>query len=208
MSAGKDSIVKWTKLCLQLRSVCHLRYASADFQLYALSPIAFLLLFKRPKLGIFWNLILLAFGMAVVPFTVYVLGVPHVWPAFTANDIENVQLSWQRHYWGTQSYVQTYIVGFLVAYAIQRHPNINFGGRYGELCIWFATIGSTIGLMWWQKDFLDFGYAYGGLFGYEAPIYYTFHKPLYLAGFCWLFYACATGRASSWWQSGLAYQNP
>lgn len=172
-----------------------LRYASADFQLYVLAPIAFLWLYKRPKWGLIWNLILLFIGMSIIPFTIYVIDVPHLWPAFKSETIEHIQLSWQKHYWSAQPYIQTYIIGILTAYAVRRHPNVYLGGRVGELFLWLASIGSTFGVMWWQKDFIDFDYKYEGLFGYEAHVYYLFHKLLYLSGFVWLFYACATGRA-------------
>lgn len=171
------------------------RYASADFQLYALSPIAFLVLYKIPKIGIIWNLILLLVGMSVIPITRYVFGVNYMFDALAADNIINTQLSWQRHYWAFQPYIQTYVIGILVAYAVRHKPRVYLGGRIGELCIWIITCGMTCGILWWQKDYADVSYKYERLFGYEKSVYLIFHKVIYLSGFSWLIYACATQRA-------------
>ncbi|CAG2114034.1 unnamed protein product, partial [Medioppia subpectinata] len=82
-----------------------------------------------------------------------------------------------------------------MGYAIRRHPKAYLGGRIGEAIISLVTFSMTFGICWWNKDFMHFSYRYTRLNGYEQHLYLLIHKVFYLSGFCWLFYACATGRA-------------
>ncbi|CAG2101243.1 unnamed protein product [Medioppia subpectinata] len=171
------------------------RYSSADFQLYALSPLAFLALYKMPRFGVLWNVFLLAIGISIPLITRFHFNIPHIYEGFSTDSTSSNVSGFTYHYWSSLPYFQTYIIGILAGYAIRRHPKAYLGGRIGETIISLATFSMTFGICWWNKDFLHFSYRYTRLNGYELHVYLLVHKVFYLSGFCWLFYACATGRA-------------
>ena len=171
------------------------RYASADFQLYALSPIALLVLYKSPKWGILWNVLILMFGVSIPLIMRYWFQIPHIYEGFSSNDTKMNLSAWTYQYWSCLPYIQTYIIGILTAYVIRKYPKAYLGGRIGESIISMIAFTMTFGIVFWNKNFLHFSYRYTRLYGYELQVYLIVHKAFYLSGFVWLFYACATGRA-------------
>ncbi|CAG2120272.1 unnamed protein product, partial [Medioppia subpectinata] len=184
----------WPNLKMFMAEPCYDRYTSADFQLYAMSPLAFLALYKMPRFGVLWNVFLLAIGISIPLILRFA---PHIYEGFAADIVSDNIKAWSHHYWSSLPYIQTYIIGILMAYAIRRHPKAYLGGRIGETIICLVTFLMTFGICWWNKDFLHFSYRYTRLNGYELHVYLLVHKVFYLSGFCWLFYACATGRADN-----------
>ncbi|CAG2183181.1 unnamed protein product, partial [Oppiella nova] len=100
-------------------------------------------------------------------------------------------LGWRTNYWGPLNYIQTQIIGMLLAYAVRYHPKAYLGGPIGHVIIWLTTFSITLGHMYWQKDMIMPGFEYGP---YEQYLYLFFHKPLYLSWFAWLIYGTSTGR--------------
>ncbi|CAG2120131.1 unnamed protein product, partial [Medioppia subpectinata] len=92
---------------------------------------------------------------------------------------------------GPINYVQTFIIGMLLACAVRYRPNVYLGGTIGHLILWFGTACITLGHMYWQRKMImpGFQYAEG-----EQLLYLIIHKPVYLTWFAWLIYATCTGR--------------
>ncbi|XP_054166937.1 uncharacterized protein LOC128964372 [Oppia nitens] len=189
----------WGNMKIFVTEPCYkIWYASADFQLYALSPIAFLALYKMPKIGVIWNFVLLIIGISIPLFMRYGMAdMPHIYESFTWDNVIGNINGWQWQYWSFFPYVQTYVMGMLLAYTIRRHPNAYLGGRIGEAFLWLITLSISFWIVFWNKDFLQFDYKYDGFYGYEMHAYLVLHKVCYLTGFSWLIYACATGRADT-----------
>ena len=162
-----------------------------DFQLYAMAPIAFLVLYKLGRKGVYWLLILLVIGIIIPPFNRFVMGDLHAYEILSHQNAKQIMLGWKSHYWGPLNYIQTQIIGMLLAYAVRYHPKAYLGGPIGHVIIWLTTFSITLGHMYWQKDMIMPGFQYGP---YEHYLYLFFHKPLYLSWFAWLIYGTSTGR--------------
>ncbi|XP_054166938.1 nose resistant to fluoxetine protein 6-like [Oppia nitens] len=169
-------------------------YSSLDFQLYALAPIAFLVLYKYPRFGLIWLFILLIFGILLPIFNYQILELPHVYQAISWPDVMQTMEGFARHYWQPFNYIQTYIIGMITAYAVRYHPKAYLGGRIGHMFIWIITICMTTSILYWQRNFVTPGYLAYDFNDYEMPLYLLIGKPIYLASFVWLIYCCSTGR--------------
>ncbi|CAG2102495.1 unnamed protein product [Medioppia subpectinata] len=166
-------------------------YSSMDFQLYAMAPIAFILLYRYGRRGVYMviGLLLVAIGLPV--FYKFVMGHIHVYEIISHTNAREIMLGWKTHYWGPINYVQTFIIGMLLSCAVRYRPDIYLGGTIGHLILWFGTACITLGHMYWQRRMImpGFQYAEG-----EQLLYLIIHKPVYLAWFAWLIYATSTGR--------------
>ncbi|XP_054166939.1 nose resistant to fluoxetine protein 6-like [Oppia nitens] len=169
-------------------------YSSLDFQLYALAPIAFLVLYKYPRFGLIWLFILLIFGILLPIFNHQILEMPHVYQVITWPDTVQAIDGFARHYWQPFNYIQTYIIGMITAYAVRYHPKAYLGGRIGHMFIWIFTICMTFSILYWQRNFVMPGYLAINFNDYEMPLYLLLGKPIYMLSFVWLVYSCSTGR--------------
>ena len=169
-------------------------YTSCDYQLYALAPLSWFALYKFPKYGILWNIILLVFAVLFPVFNNKVLGHIHLYQLLYATNFRTLMQGWVWHYWSPTNYMQTYIMGILVAYVLRKYPKLNLGGRIGESLIWFGTVMSCLTILYWQKNFIDPGYQFDKFNGNEMPLYLLTHKIMFLPAYAWLVYACETGR--------------
>ena len=127
-------------------------------------------------------------------FNRIVMNWPHVYEFFRHENLQELLIGMSAHYWWPINYLQTYIVGIMIAYLVRHKPNIYLGGRIGELFIWITTAFISFGLMYWQRNFVVANYPFEALNGYELHIYLLVHKLIYLPWFAWLIFACCTGR--------------
>ena len=162
--------------------------------MYALAPIVFLVLYKSPKLGVVWNLVLLLMAVLFPLFNRMVMDLPHIYELLKVPNLQKLMIGWATHYWSPINYFQTYIIGILLAYMVRHKPKIYLGGTIGEVFIWIITSFTTMGILYWQRNFFNTSYTFEALNGLELHVYLVFHKLLYLSGFAWLIYACTTGR--------------
>ena len=176
-----------------------------DFQLFAFSPVIFLALYKYRKYGVIWSVFLLIVSILVPVFNRVVLDLPHLYEAISHPNTYKVMIGFNVHYWGPINYIQTYIIGMLVAYGVRHKPNIYLGGRIGETLIWIGTILMTVSMLYWQRNFMVPGYPYEALNGLELPLYLLSHKIIYLSSFAWLIFACVTGRGGLFFSVVLNY---
>ncbi|CAG2102496.1 unnamed protein product, partial [Medioppia subpectinata] len=119
-----------------------LMYSSMDFQLYAMAPIAFILLYRFGSKGVYMVIGLLFVAIGLPVFYKFVLGHLHVYEITSHPNLREIMLGWSTHYWGPINYIQTFIIGMLLACAVRYRPNVYLGGTivFGHNLSWFAWL--------------------------------------------------------------------
>ncbi|CAG2177616.1 unnamed protein product, partial [Oppiella nova] len=117
---------------------------------------------------------LLVIGIVIPPFNRFVMGDLHVYEILNHQNAKQLMLGWGTHYWGPLNYIQTQIIGMLLAYAVRYHPKAYLGGPIGHVIIWFTTFLITLGHMYWQKDMIMPGFKVVDNMSLEIYIMHTF----------------------------------
>ncbi|CAG2102301.1 unnamed protein product [Medioppia subpectinata] len=171
-------------------------YISSDFQLYLLAPIVFLVLYRWPRIGLVWNIVVILIGICIPLAQRLLFGVKHYFE-FSFDTLWSTQNSIILYYWRSDSHIVSYAIGILCGYLIRAKPNLYLGGRVGETFLWISCTTITLLSMYWNNYFFD---PYYPLSLTEMLLFMAFSKPLYLLGWVWMFYACATGRGAIGWK--------
>ena len=168
------------------------RYISADYHLYLLAPIVFLIYFYYSHLALIWTLFLLITGAIISILPSIVWNIPHYYETPSVGTIYSGVNSFNVYYFRTDSHIVSYVFGMFCGYLIRQKPKLYFGGRIGELLLWIICTALTFGTMYWNYLLQDF---YRPLPKTEIRLFIAISKFTYLIGWFWLCYACATGRA-------------
>ncbi len=178
-------------LLIEWKTFCNNRYTAADFQLYLLAPIVFLVFYNSPKIGLFWNIFLVILGIFTALAPKIIFGTPYLFEwsefAYPFSFLDSLK----SNYWGIESHVVSYMLGMLLGYLIRQKPNLYFGGRFGELFIWIISWSLTSFAFYWNKDLYN---PYNDLTQTQILLWIAFSKLCYLSGWFFLLYFCTTGR--------------
>ncbi len=76
------------------------RYVATDFQLYLMAPIVFLLLYRSPKIGIIFNILVIILGMFIALAPKILFGIAHIFEYSKHESRLSVSASVAHHYLG------------------------------------------------------------------------------------------------------------
>ena len=127
------------------------RTMSLDFHMYLLAPIIFLVLYYRPKFGVFWNLflVLVAIFIALAPRIIW--NIPHVFEYTKIDSFWTIGGLMQVYFFRTDSRAMGYVLGMFCGYLIRKKPNLYCGGSIGELFLWITCSALTFWSMDWTN---------------------------------------------------------
>ena len=156
-----------------------------------LAPILFLVLHRFPKIGVFWNLLLVLIGIVICIIPRMILDIPFIYESMEFKSIWTTINLVRLYYWRADPHLVSYALGFFGGYLIRKKPNLYFGGRIGELFLWVVSSSLTLYSILWSNQFWK---PYYHLTKTEVILFLAFCKLMYLCGWFWMIYACATGR--------------
>ena len=162
-----------------------------DFQLYSLAPIVFIVYYYFPTIGIIWNFVLILVGVIISLAPKVIWGVPYIFEYPPNDSIWTTVRSVILYYWRIDSHIVSYVLGMFCGYLVRQKPDLYLGGRIGELFLWITCTALTIISMFWINNFWD---PYYPLTETEVLLFLALAKIMYLCGWFWMIYACATGR--------------
>ncbi|CAG2102300.1 unnamed protein product, partial [Medioppia subpectinata] len=175
----------------QLTILICITYISTDFQLYAVAPAVFLVIYHCPRLGVVWNVLAIMLGMFLCIMPRVIRGIAYILEMPFGESLWAGTRAMQAFYWRPDTHVITYMIGILLGYLIRRKPDLYLGGRVGETFLWIACPTISFASMYWTNHLFD---SYYPLTYTELLLWLALSKPLFMMGWCWLCYACATGR--------------
>ncbi|CAG2116817.1 unnamed protein product, partial [Medioppia subpectinata] len=125
------------------------RYISSDYQLYILAPIVFLVLFRWPRIGLLWNIVVILIGIFIGVAPRVLFDIKHYFE-YQFDTLWSTQNSVILYYWRPDSHVVSYAIGILCGYLIREKPNLYLGGRVGEVFLWISCTTSTMLSIYWD----------------------------------------------------------
>ena len=131
-------------------------YASADFQLYALSFFTLILLYKKPKLGIYFTFFQIFAGIIIQGFVIWYYDVSPSITMFYTNDSQRMSHIFRTIYVQAYNNISVYAIGILLGYAIVK--DVQIPEKWTKFCWILSTtlfLGSVI-LPGFLFDGLDF----------------------------------------------------
>ena len=179
------------KTKVKILIITYNRSISVDFQLYLVAPIIFLVFYYSPRFGVFWNILMIALGVFICLAPRLIWDIPHFYEFPRLASIWDFRGALIQYYYRADPHFVSYAFGMFCGYLIRQKPDLYFGGRIGEMFVWLTTASLTFYSMYWLHEFADPHYAVTKT---EILLYLTFSKLMYLCGWFWFFYACATGR--------------
>jgi len=151
-----------------------------------------------PIKAIFYNIFCVLIGCAICTIPKLVFGIRTPYEIVDMSSFQEVKNSLMQYWMGVHQHISTFSIGILVGYLIKHKPNLNFGGKFGELLIWIlAPICTVLAIVWNEK----FSYIETKTTHLENMIWIAFGKVLWSLGFAWILYSCCTGRG------GIAINN-
>nr|CAH7737188.1 unnamed protein product [Callosobruchus chinensis] len=171
-------------------SMClgHTWYLSVDTQLYLLSPIVLVPLWKYPKygLGILVAAILASF------ITLAIIVYQYEIPALMISPLMLTKLSdfSEKYYFKTHTRATPYLIGMCAGYALYKvkHSGTVMFQKV-ILSLWGAVIALMLGLVFAGHDTL-MGFEYKA---FDNVMYLTFVRPVWAMCICWVILACTCG---------------
>ena len=147
---------------------------------------------KNSKFGLKLVIALMIISIPIQLIMFKITKVPHIIEMFLLKNQNKTMMIYAYYYWPTCNYFYSFLYGIFVGYLVKHKPNLYLGGRIGEFIITILSISTTILVIYSRHNY----YSKVELFTkyYILELYILFHKPLYLLGYSWLVYGCATGR--------------
>ncbi|XP_054166927.1 nose resistant to fluoxetine protein 6-like [Oppia nitens] len=168
-------------------------YVSAEFQIFLIAPVAFLVQYHYPRIAVWWGLFMsLGLGGYFLIAPKYIWDMPHFLELPNYISLWDMSRSVIQHYWKADTHICTYMLGILCGYLIRKKPNLYLGGRIGETLLWLTTWTLTMGSLYWTNLLLHKYYTHSNE---EIFLFISLSKYMYTIGWFWAFYACATDRA-------------
>ena len=155
-------------------------------------------MFHFPRLAIAWNLLWLLIGAFISMSPRLIWNIPYIFEFYDRHSLWTVFKICVLYHMRTDQHIVSYVFGIFCAYLIKTRPKAYLGGRVGELVIWLLTWGTTLLSQYWFAHFwiTDYHISY-----VESLTFLALGRILYLNGYFWLIYACATGRGGQCFSS-------
>nr|CAI5840834.1 unnamed protein product [Callosobruchus analis] len=159
----------------------HTWYLSVDTQLYFLSPIFLILLWKYPKAGIALLITATSGSMATVAYLTY----HYRLPAFDLGDFL------EKYYFLTHTRMSSYLIGALGGYILYVMKNKKYKiSKILLLFLWPVMLAIMLGCIFAGNDTLR-GPEYKK---WDHVLYMTFVRPSWSVFIVWMVVACALGQ--------------
>jgi hypothetical protein len=99
------------------------------------------------------------------------------------------------HYLGsTQQNISTFIIGLIVGYLIRKKPNLNTGGKLGNVILWITLPLLPPIASYWSEGFK----ASKGEFSQLSFImWFLSGRVMWSLGYGWIVFACCTKRGGN-----------
>lgn len=165
---------------------------SALFQLEIFAPILLLTLnFKRfgfvfliflAIIGCYLSIIRkLFFGLNIAPFEVS-----------NMNSVQDIRHSFLHYLGSTEQNISTFIIGLIYGFLIRKRPNLNTGGRIGNLILWIVLLSLPPIASYWSEGFKALK---GGFSQFSFIMWFLSGRAMWALGYGWIIFACCTKRA-------------
>ena len=119
-------------------------YASSDMQLYTVSFLTLILLYKRPKLGIYFTIFQVFLGALIQGLVIWYDDVSPSVVMFLTNDIQRLMLVFRTIYIQGYNNLSAYAIGILLGYSIVK--DIQLPKEWRRFC-WFLSTFLLVGTM-------------------------------------------------------------
>ena len=176
----------------------HFRYLSVLFQLYILAPIILIPIKKFSNVALKY-LIIFILSSSFIGIVLYLAINPlyihemNYWNVIKhPSKISSTLMADQ--YTGPWNYIFSFVIGITIAHMITGYK-FKFGSKLNHI-ITFLAFTTTILALIWQKRFRFLDEKLDHVT--ERILHLLFWRTLYLSGFCWLIFSCASGKLSKY----------
>ncbi|KAK7866349.1 hypothetical protein R5R35_003276 [Gryllus longicercus] len=179
-----NNFVHTDKMCLG-----HTWYLAVDMQLFWLSPLVLLPLWKLPRcIALSWSSLLLLVGWAV-PFTI--VYVKELTPLFAAGGLQTLFDTMKYYYWPVYTRYVPWLLGVLLGYILREarkeKPELS---RWQILLGWTLSTVLMLAALYGAYPFQQPTYVYNGV---EIAFWLSLFRVMWSLGLGWIIFACDQG---------------
>ncbi len=140
-----------------------------------------------------WILIIIGCFLSIVPKLFYGFNIAP-YEASTMNSVLEIRHSLLHYLGSTQQNISTFIIGLIVGYLIRKKPNLNTGGKLGNLILWITLPLLPPIASYWSESFK----ASEGEFSQLSFImWFLSGRVMWSLGYGWIVFACCTKRGGN-----------
>ena len=150
----------------------------------------FLVILNYPRMAMTWTLIWICLGAFISTIPRIFFDIPYFMEIFDSDSLYKTFNLVTIYYFRSDQHIVSYVMGILCALVINKYRSIKLNG-YLVFMLWVVTSLSSLLSQYWFSHFWlqDYDISYT-----EAILFLAFGKILFLIGYFWLFFACATNR--------------
>ncbi|XP_076360189.1 nose resistant to fluoxetine protein 6-like isoform X2 [Tachypleus tridentatus] len=160
-------------------------YLAADMQMYLISPIVLIALYRWPRIGIGLATLGILVSWVIIAVVTMSMGFP---PSVVISDIKTVKEMTSYVHFMPYVHLGPYCVGIILGYLLQKHKNMKVK-QVVVVLGWIVTTISCLAVVFGAYDW------HNGIKPniFVKILYSSVHRSVFALGLAWIIFACTNG---------------